>query len=93
MVLKSALELSEMDKVISADMEEKNNKTVNSKYVQKEQAKNFQIQIRKHFLLLLKNISRMIQEDYDRKSKVITLSDKKLLQKTMEKKEALGQKM
>ena len=93
MVLKSALELSEMDKVISADMEEKNNETVNSKYVQKEQAKNFQIQIRKHFLLLLKNISRMIQEDYDRKSKVITLSDKKLLQKTMEKKEALGQKM
>src|SRR5699024_1742347 len=74
MVLKSALELSEMDKVISADMEEKNNETVNSKYVQKEQAKNFQIQIRKHFLLLLKNISRMIQEDYDRKSKVITLS-------------------
>ena len=82
-----------MDKVISADMEKKNNETVNSKYVQKEQAKNFQIQIRKHFLLLLKNISRMIQEDYDRKSKVITLSDKKLLQKTMEKKEALGQKM
>ena len=93
MILKSALELSEMDKVISADMEEKNNETVNSKYVQKEQAKNFQIQIRKHFFLLLKNISRIIQEDYDRKSKAIVLSDKKLLRKTMEKKEALGQKM
>lgn len=66
---------------------------MNSKYAQKEQAKNFQIQIRKHFFLLLKNISRIIQEDYDRKSKAIVLSDKKLLRKTMEKKEALGQKM
>ena len=94
MVLKSALELLEMNKVTSADMEENNNKTVNSKEKREEQVRKFyQIQIRQHFLLLLKNISRIIQEDYSRKSKNIALSDKKLLRKTMEKKEALGQKM
>ena len=94
MVLKSALELLEMNKVTSADMEENNNKTVNSKEKREEQVRKFYpIQIRQHFLLLLKNISRIIQEDYSRKSKNIALSDKKLLRKTMEKKEALGQKM
>ena len=83
-----------MNKVTSADMEENNNKTVNSKEKREEQVRKFYpIQIRQHFLLLLKNISRMIQEDYSRKSKNIALSDKKLLRKTMEKKEALGQKM
>ena len=94
MVLKSALELLEMNKVTSVDMEENNNKTVNSKEKREEQVRKFYpIQIRQHFLLLLKNISRIIQEDYSRKSKNIALSDKKLLRKTMEKKEALGQKM
>ena len=44
------------------------------------------------FLLLMKHISHMIQEDYDRKKQQIHV-DKKLMRKIMEKKEAHGQKM
>ena len=50
------------------------------------------MQVQKQFLLLMKYISHMIKEDYDRKKQQIHV-DKKLMRKIMEKKEAHGQKM
>lgn len=81
MVLKSALKLSEMD-----DIREAKNKA--------SQTSNFErTQVYTSFLQLMKNISNMIQEDYDRQKKHILTMDKKLMHKIMEKKEAQGQKM
>lgn len=81
MVLKSALKLSEMDNI----MEEK---------YKASQIGNFErTQVYDSFLRLMKNISNMIQEDYDRQKKHIPAMDKKLMHKIMEKKEAQGQKM
>lgn len=81
MVLKSALKLSEMD-----DIREAKNKA--------SQTSNFErTQVYTSFLQLMKNISNMIQEDYDRQKKHIPAMDKKLMHKIMEKKEAQGQKM
>ena len=45
------------------------------------------------FLRLLKNISRIIEEDFERQKTEVPLTDKKLLRKLLEKKEALGQKL
>lgn len=45
------------------------------------------------FLRLLKNISRNIEEDFERQKSEVPLTDKKLLRKLLEKKEALGQKL
>lgn len=45
------------------------------------------------FLRLLKNISRIIEEDFERQKSEMPLTDKKLLRKLLEKKEALGQKL
>ncbi len=45
------------------------------------------------FLRLLKNISRIIEEDFERQKSEMPLTDKKLLRKRLEKKEALGQKI
>ena len=81
MVLKSALKLSEMDNI----MEEK---------YKASQTGNFErTQVYTSFLQLMKNISNMIQEDYDRQKNHIPAMDKKLMHKIMEKKEAQGQKM
>ncbi len=81
MVLKSALKLSEMD-----DIREAKNKA--------SQTSNFErTQVYTSFLQLMKNISNMIQEDYDRQKNHIPAMDKKLMHKIMEKKEAQGQKM
>ena len=44
-------------------------------------------------LRLLKNISRIIKEDFERQKSEVPLTDKKLLRKLLEKKEALGQKI
>ncbi len=44
-------------------------------------------------LRLLKNISRIIEEDFERQKSGMPLTDKKLLRKLLEKKEALGQKI
>lgn len=93
MVLKSALELSEIDEVIQKASEEENHEKVNAKESWEERTKKYhQMQAQKQFLLLMKHISRMIQEDYDRKKQQIHV-DKKLMRKIMEKKEAHGQKM
>lgn len=45
------------------------------------------------FLRLLKNISCIIEEDFERQKSEVPLTDKKLLRKLLEKKEALGQKI
>ena len=45
------------------------------------------------FLRLLKNISRILEEDMERQKNEMPLTDKKLLRKLLEKKEALGQKI
>ena len=93
MVLKSALALSEIDKANKKDSEEENHEKVNAKESWEERTKKFhQMQAQKQFLLLMKYISHMIQEDYDRKKQQIHV-DKKLMRKIMEKKEAHGQKM
>jgi hypothetical protein len=93
MVLKSALELSEIDEVIKKDSEKENHEKVNAKESWEERTKKFhQMQAQKQFLLLMKHISHMIQEDYDKKKQQIHV-DKKLMCKIMEKKEAHGQKM
>ena len=49
--------------------------------------------IRNQFLRLLKEISRIIEEDYEKKENYINFVDKKLYQKILEKKEAHGMKM
>lgn len=93
MVLKAALELSEIDEVIKEASEEENHEKVNAKENWEERTKKYhQMQAQKQFLLLMKHISHMIQEDYDRKKQHIHV-DKKLMRKIMEKKEAHGQKM
>lgn len=93
MVLKSALILLEMNEVIVAEPEERNHEIVNPQESWEERTKKFhQIQAQKQFLLLMKHISHMIEEDYDRKKQQIHV-DKKLMHKIMEKKEAHGQKM
>ena len=48
---------------------------------------------RSEFLRLMKNISRMIEEDYGRKEQYVKPTDKKLMKKITEKKQAHGQKM
>lgn len=93
MVLKSALELSEIDEVIQKDSEKENHEKVNAKENWEERTKKYhQMQAQKQFLLLMKHISHMIREDYDRKKQQIHV-DKKLMRKIMEKREAHGQKM
>ena len=93
MVLKSALILLEMNEAIAAEPEERNHEKVNPQESWEERTKKFhQIQAQKQFLLLMKHISHMIEEDYDRKKQQIHV-DKKLMRKIMEKKEAHGQKM
>ena len=93
MVLKSALILLEMNEVIAAEPEERNHEIVNPQESWQERTKKYhQMQAQKQFLLLMKHISHMIEEDYDRKKQQIHV-DKKLMRKIMEKKEAHGQKM
>ena len=93
MVLKSALILLEMNEVIAAEPEERNHEKINPQESWEERTKKFhQMQAQKQFLLLMKHISHMIEEDYDRKKQQIHV-DKKLMRKIMEKKEAHGQKM
>ena len=93
LVLKSALTLSEMNEAIAAEPEEQNRETIHPQESREERTKKYyQMQAQKQFLLLMKHISRMIQEDYDRKKQQIHV-DKKLMRKIMEKKEAHGQKM
>lgn len=93
LVLKSALELSEIDEAIKKASKEENHEKVNAKESWEERTKKYhQMQTQKQFLFLMKHISRMIQEDYDRKKQQIHV-DKKLMRKIMEKKEAHGQKM
>ena len=93
MVLKAALELSEIDEVIKKASEEENHEKVNAQENWEERTKKYyQMQAQKQFLLLMKHISHMIEEDYDRKKQQIHV-DKKLMRKIMEKKEAHGQKM
>ncbi len=93
MVLKSALTLSEMNEAIAAEPEEQNRETIHPQESREERTKKYyQMQAQKQFLLLMKHISRMIQEDYDRKKQQIHV-DKKLMRKIMEKKEAHGQRM
>lgn len=93
MVLRSALELSEIDEVIQKASEEENHETIHPQESWEEREKKYhQMQAQKQFLLLMKHISHMIQEDYDRKKQQIHV-DKKLMRKIIEKKEAHGQKM
>ena len=93
MVLKSALKLSEIDEVIKKASEKENHEKVNAQESWEERTKKYyQMQAQKQFLLLMKHISHMIEEDYDRKKQQIHV-DKKLMRKIMEKKEAHGQKM
>lgn len=93
MVLKSALTLSEMNEAIAAEPEEQNRETIHPQESREERTKKYyQMQAQKQFLLLMKHISRMIQEDYDRKKQQIHV-DKKLMRKIIEKKEAHGQRM
>ena len=93
MVLKSALILLEMNEVIAAEPEERNHEKINPQESWEERTKKFhQMQAQKQFLLLMKHISHMIEEDYDRKKQQIHV-DKKLMRKIKEKKEAHGQKM
>ena len=88
MVLKSALILLEMNEVIAAEPEERNHEIVNPQESWQERTKKYhQMQAQKQFLLLMKHISHMIEEDYDRKKQQIHV-DKKLMRKIMEKKEA-----
>ena len=91
--MKAALELSEIDEVIKKASEEENHEKVNAQENWEERTKKYyQMQAQKQFLLLMKHISHMIEEDYDRKKQQIHV-DKKLMRKIMEKKEAHGQKM
>ncbi len=92
MVLKAALELSEMEHVIKSKTEYEPHVSKDSKEKQEDQKKFYQEQARQQFLLLMKHISHMIQEDYDRKKQQIHV-DKKLMRKIMEKKQDHGQKM
>ena len=92
-VLKSALILLEMNEVIAAEPEERTHEKINPQESWEERTKKFhQMQAQKQFLLLMKHISHMIEEDYDRKKQQNHV-DKKLMRKIMEKKEAHGQKM
>ena len=91
MVLKSALDLSEMDKTINDDYKEvekddNNKEPLSEKEIAIKETKNT-------FLQLMKNVSNMIEEDYDNKKKFIKTTDKKLMSKILEKKQSQGQKM
>lgn len=58
-----------------------------------EISQNRRVAVQTAFLRLLKNISRIIEEDFERQKNETPLTDKKLLRKLLEKKEALGQKI
>lgn len=86
MVFKSALELSEMDKTVNDDYKEAE-KGDNHKEILSE--KEFAIkQTKNAFLQLMKNVSNMIEEDYDNKKKFIKTTDRKLMSKILEKKQS-----
>lgn len=77
MVLKTALEISNMQ-------------------MENQHRKKNQIQneiIRNHLIRLLKEVSNMVVEDYEKQDAVIQTIDRKLRQKIQEKKEAHGMKM
>ena len=77
MVLKTALEISNMQ-------------------MGNQQQKKNQIQneiIRNHLIRLLKEVSNIVVEDYEKQDAVICTVDRKLRQKIQEKKEAHGMKM
>lgn len=103
MVLKSAVRLSEEADVFQIEQEEeteeqaKVQKTLEEIKKQEHKEKMYQdfarTRSKQEFLRLLKNISRMIEDDYHRQQKVIPMTEKKLLRKIKEKKEALGQKL
>lgn len=77
LVLKTALEIS--------------NKQMESQYQKKNQIQN-EI-IRNHLIRLLKEVSNIVVEDYEKQDAVIQAVDRKLRQKIQEKKEAHGMKM
>ncbi len=58
-----------------------------------EVSRDGRVVVQAAFLRLLKNISRIIEEDFERQKSGMPLTDKKLLRKLLEKKEALGQKI
>lgn len=58
-----------------------------------EISRNRRVVVQTAFFRLLKNISRIIEEDFERQKAETPLTDKKLLRKLLEKKEALGQKL
>lgn len=85
MVLKLALDLSEAsetNKIITDNKKE----FLSEKEIAIRQTKNT-------FLQLMKNVSNMIEEDYDNKKKFIKTTDRKLMSKILEKKQSQGQKM
>lgn len=77
LVLKTALEIS--------------NKQMESQHQKKNQIQN-EI-IRNHLIRLLKEVSNIVVEDYEKQDAVIHTVDRKLRQKIQEKKEAHGMKM
>lgn len=77
LVLKTALEIS--------------NKQMENQYHKQNQIQN-EI-IRNHLIRLLKEVSNIVVEDYEKQDAVIQTIDRKLRQKIQEKKEAHGMKM
>lgn len=77
MVLKTALEIS--------------NKQMGNQHQKQNQIQN-EI-IRNHLIRLLKEVSNIVVEDYEKQDAVIQTVDRKLRQKIQEKKEAHGMKM
>ena len=77
LVLKTALEISNMQ--------------MESQHQKKNQIQN-EI-IRNHLIRLLKEVSNIVVEDYEKQDAVIQTVDRKLRQKIQEKKEAHGMKM
>ena len=77
LVLKTALEINN----IQSEIKNQNEKQIINDI------------IRNQFLRLLKEVSRVIEEDYEKKENYINVVDKKLYQKILEKKEAHGMKM
>lgn len=77
LVLKTALEIS--------------NKQMGNQHQKKNQIQN-EI-IRNHLIRLLKEVSNIVVEDYEKQDAVIHTVDRKLRQKIQEKKEAHGMKM
>ena len=69
---------------------------ISNKQMGNQQQKKNQIQneiIRNHLIRLLKEVSNMVVEDYEKQDAVIQTIDRKLRQKIQEKKEAHGMKM